>query len=84
MTLYVMAVGKFYDNFHDLPVTQQNQCNLYKNADGDDPTVCNEAMQSKVSYTLNHWTVIWLDEANCKIDLMSFIKEKCNSEFVNF
>lgn len=38
MTLYIMAVGKFYDNFHDLPA-KQNQFNLYTNDDEDDPTV---------------------------------------------
>lgn len=36
MTLYIMVVGKFYDNFHDLPA-QQNHFNLYKNDDEDDP-----------------------------------------------
>lgn len=57
-----MAVGKFYDDFHDLPVTQQNQCNLYKNDDDDDdeddPTVRTDASMSKVSYTLNHCSLI--------------------------
>lgn len=33
-----MAVGKFYDNFHDLPA-KQNQFNLYEHNDEDDPSV---------------------------------------------
>lgn len=47
MTLYVMAVGKFYDDFHDLPA-KQNQFNLYKNDDEDDPTVWTNASMPKV------------------------------------
>lgn len=42
-----MAVGKFYDDFHDLP-TKQNQFNLYKNDDEDDPTVWTNDSMPKV------------------------------------
>lgn len=48
MTLYITAVGKFYDNFHDLPAKQQNHFNLYKNDDEDDPNVWTNGPTPKV------------------------------------
>lgn len=51
MTLYIMVVGKFYDNFHDLPA-QQNHFNLYKNDDEDDPVAWAPAVAATSTKTM--------------------------------
>lgn len=50
MTLYIMAVGKFYDDFHDLPASKKNHFNLYASDDKDDPTVWTDETMPKVCY----------------------------------
>lgn len=52
-----MAVGKFYDNFHDLPA-KQKQCDLYTNDNEDDPTVWTGKTLPKVCYFIICYQII--------------------------
>lgn len=51
MTLNVMVVGKFYDNFDDF-TTKQNQCDLYKHNIDDDPSLLAVNIVHKVCYKI--------------------------------
>lgn len=64
-----MAVGKFYDDFHDLPA-KQNQFNLYKNDDEDDPTVWTNVSMPKVDLQKHLVHLIGHRNSISEIDLM--------------
>lgn len=48
MTITTLVVGKFYDNFHDLPSTKENHFSIYKDDDEDDPNILFDNSMPKV------------------------------------